>query len=139
MQEVRRTSYETLGTHEDEARSSRSKRSRQHSKKQCSHVFTTHFCYGKDRVVNNMGCAEEIENMLEIKVYETGSQEEIFSSEARRRVFNINELIYTELCHEFYLTYEFDEVCANHELRTKKVIKFRLCGHAHSLTLLEFT
>ncbi|GJT47734.1 hypothetical protein Tco_0973891 [Tanacetum coccineum] len=40
-------------------------------RKQCSHV-----------VLNKMGCAEEIENMLEIKVYEAGSQEEIFSSEA---------------------------------------------------------
>ncbi|GJZ25369.1 hypothetical protein Tco_0569622 [Tanacetum coccineum] len=35
--------------------------------------------------------------------------EEIFSSEAWRRAFDINEPIYTELCHEFYSTYEFDE------------------------------
>ncbi|GKF58141.1 hypothetical protein Tco_0171678, partial [Tanacetum coccineum] len=41
------------------------------------------------RVLNKMGCAEEIENILEIKVYEAGSQEEIFSSEAWRRVFDI--------------------------------------------------
>nr|GEU58432.1 hypothetical protein [Tanacetum cinerariifolium] len=68
-----------------------------------------------------MGCAVEIENMLEIKVYEAGSQEEISSFEAWRRAFDINELIYTELCHEFYSTYEFDELCANDELRTKKV------------------
>ncbi|GKA60669.1 hypothetical protein Tco_0760076 [Tanacetum coccineum] len=85
-----------------------------------------------------MGCTEEIENMLEIKVYEAGSQEDIFSSQVWRRVFDINEPIYTELCHEFYSTYDFDEVCANDELRTKKVIKFRLYGRAHSLTLLEF-
>ncbi|GKB40566.1 hypothetical protein Tco_0885508 [Tanacetum coccineum] len=90
-------------------------------------------------VLNNMVCAEEIKSMLEIKVYETRSQEEIFSSEEWRRVFDINEPIYTELCHEFYSTYDFNEVCANDELRTKKVIKFRLCVHAHSLTLLEFT
>ncbi|GJZ59562.1 hypothetical protein Tco_0615378 [Tanacetum coccineum] len=72
------------------------------------------------RVLNKMGCAEEIENMLEIKVYEVGIQEEIFNSKAWRRVFDINELIYIELCHEFYLTYEFHEVCADDELRTKK-------------------
>ncbi|GJV74149.1 hypothetical protein Tco_1494144 [Tanacetum coccineum] len=42
------------------------------------------------------------------------------------------------LCHEFYSTYEFDKVCADDELKTKKIIKFRLGGRAHSLTLLEF-
>ncbi|GJY58814.1 hypothetical protein Tco_0458706 [Tanacetum coccineum] len=54
------------------------------------------------------------------------------------RAFNINELIYVELCHEFYSTYEFDEVCADVELQTKKIIRFRLGRRAHSLTLLEF-
>ncbi|GJQ92460.1 hypothetical protein Tco_0003599 [Tanacetum coccineum] len=54
------------------------------------------------------------------------------------RAFNINEPIYAELCHEFYSTYEFDEVCADDELQSKKIIKFRLGGRAHSLTLLEF-
>ncbi|GJT58998.1 hypothetical protein Tco_1002531 [Tanacetum coccineum] len=58
-------------------------------------------------VLNKISCTEEIENMLEIKVYEAGSREDIFSSEAYRRVFYINELIYTELCHEFYSTYDF--------------------------------
>ncbi|GJU55727.1 hypothetical protein Tco_1229441 [Tanacetum coccineum] len=33
---------------------------------------------------------------------------------------------------------EFDKVCADDELQTKKIIKFRLDGRAHSLTLLEF-
>ncbi|GJY11834.1 hypothetical protein Tco_0381143, partial [Tanacetum coccineum] len=42
------------------------------------------------------------------------------------------------LCHEYYSTYEFDKVCADNELQTKKIIKFRLSGRAHSLTLLEF-
>ncbi|GJZ78656.1 hypothetical protein Tco_0643493, partial [Tanacetum coccineum] len=32
----------------------------------------------------------------------------------------------------------FDEVCADDELQTKKIIKFRLGGRAHKLTLLEF-
>ncbi|GKB65003.1 hypothetical protein Tco_0921189 [Tanacetum coccineum] len=51
---------------------------------------------------------------------------------------DVTEMQSLELCHEFYSTYEFDEVCANDELQTKKIIKFRLGGRAHSLTLLEF-
>nr|GEX82752.1 hypothetical protein [Tanacetum cinerariifolium] len=43
-----------------------------------------------------------------------------------------------ELCHEFYSTYEFDEVYADDEMQTNKIIKFRLGGRTHSLTLLEF-
>ncbi|GJZ90532.1 hypothetical protein Tco_0662459 [Tanacetum coccineum] len=42
------------------------------------------------------------------------------------------------LCHELYSTYEFDEVCADDELRNKKIIKFRLYGCVFSWTLLEF-
>ncbi|GJZ72556.1 hypothetical protein Tco_0636702 [Tanacetum coccineum] len=89
-------------------------------------------------LLNNMGSAEEIEEILEIKVYEIGGQQEIFTFEAWRRLFDINERIYTELCHEFYSTYTFDEVLADYELRTKKAIKFRLGGSDHTLTLLEF-
>ncbi|GJV57504.1 hypothetical protein Tco_1458509 [Tanacetum coccineum] len=85
-----------------------------------------------------MGCAEEIEEMLKIKAYKIGGQQEIFTSEAWRRLFDINERIYAELCHEFYSTYAFDEVCADDELRTKKIIKFRLGGSGHTSTLLEF-
>ncbi|GJY49937.1 hypothetical protein Tco_0439893 [Tanacetum coccineum] len=44
----------------------------------------------------------------------------------------------SELCHEFYSTYEFDKVCAGDELRTKKIIKFRLCERTFNWTLLEF-
>ncbi|GJU73435.1 hypothetical protein Tco_1264840 [Tanacetum coccineum] len=69
---------------------------------------------------------------------EAESNKEIFTYVAWIRAFNINEPIYAELCHEFYSTYEFDEVCADDELKTKKIIKFRLGGRAHSLTLLEF-
>ncbi|GJT29236.1 hypothetical protein Tco_0909511 [Tanacetum coccineum] len=61
-----------------------------------------------------------------------------FQLEAKSRAFNIKEPIYVELCHEFYSTYEFDEVCADDELQSKKIIKFRLGGRAHNLTLLEF-
>ncbi|GKB55929.1 integrase, catalytic region, zinc finger, CCHC-type containing protein [Tanacetum coccineum] len=56
----------------------------------------------------------------------------------RSLAFNIKEPINLELCHKFYSTYEFDEVCADDELQTKKIIKFRLGERAHSLTLLEF-
>ncbi|GKC88145.1 hypothetical protein Tco_1148794 [Tanacetum coccineum] len=69
---------------------------------------------------------------------EAKSEEEIFTSVAWIRAFNINEPIYAKLCHEFYSTYEFDEVCADDELQSKKIIRFRLGGRAHSLTFLEF-
>ncbi|GJU88729.1 hypothetical protein Tco_1301152 [Tanacetum coccineum] len=85
-----------------------------------------------------MGCGEEIDRMLRINLCEAGTNEEIFAYVAWIRDFNINESIYSEFCHEFYSTYEFDEVCADDELKTKKIIKFRLGGRAHSLTLLEF-
>ncbi|GJR75941.1 retrovirus-related pol polyprotein from transposon TNT 1-94 [Tanacetum coccineum] len=49
-------------------------------------------------------------------------------------VFSLGRI---ELCHEFYSNYEFDEVCVADELRTKKIINFRLCGRAFSWTLLE--
>ncbi|GKA11368.1 hypothetical protein Tco_0690801 [Tanacetum coccineum] len=41
-------------------------------------------------VLNTLGCAEAIEEMLKIKVYEMGGKEEIFTSEAWRRAFDIN-------------------------------------------------
>ncbi|GJW35362.1 retrotransposon ORF1 [Tanacetum coccineum] len=43
-----------------------------------------------------------------------------------------------KLCHEFYSTYEFDEEVTDEELISKKLIKFRLGGRGHSLSLLEF-
>ncbi|GKE05987.1 hypothetical protein Tco_1398005 [Tanacetum coccineum] len=85
-----------------------------------------------------MDCDGEIDDMLRIRLRKAGSDKEIFILMAWIRVFNINEPIYAELCHEFYSTYEFDEVFDNGELKTKKIIKFRLGGHAHSVTLLEF-
>ncbi|GJT25679.1 hypothetical protein Tco_0895616 [Tanacetum coccineum] len=89
-------------------------------------------------VLNQMGCDGEIDDMLRIRLREDGTNEEIFTYVAWIRAFNINEPIYAELCHEFYSTCEFDEVCAGDELQTKNIIKFRLGGRAHSLTLLEF-
>ncbi|GJW34477.1 hypothetical protein Tco_0054509 [Tanacetum coccineum] len=61
---------------------------------------------------SRMGCDGEIDDILRIRL---------------------------QLCHEFYSTYEFDKVCADDELKTKKIVKFRLGGRAYSLTLLEFT
>ncbi|GKC40980.1 hypothetical protein Tco_1053364 [Tanacetum coccineum] len=86
-----------------------------------------------------MGCDGEIDDMLRIRVCEAESDEEIFTSVAWIRAFNINGPIYVEICQEFYSTYEFDEVCVDDELQTKKIIKFRLGGHTHCLTLLEFS
>ncbi|GJS99939.1 reverse transcriptase domain-containing protein [Tanacetum coccineum] len=85
-----------------------------------------------------MGCDGEINDMLRIRLREAGSNDEIITSVAWFRAFNINEPIYAELCHAFYSTYEFDEVCVDDESQSKKIIKFRLGGRAHSLTLLEF-
>ncbi|GKA02710.1 hypothetical protein Tco_0675491 [Tanacetum coccineum] len=89
-------------------------------------------------MLNQMAYGEEIDEMLTIKLCMAGTNEEIFTSEAWTNAFNIDEPIYIELCHEFYSTYEFDEVCDDQDLRTKKIIKFRLCGCAFSWTLLEF-
>ncbi|GKC63741.1 hypothetical protein Tco_1096339 [Tanacetum coccineum] len=78
-------------------------------KRYCFYKFTTSSCYGKD--VTEMQSLE-IGDMLRIRLREAESDEGIFTS--------------------------FDEVCADDELQTKKIIKFRLGGRAYSLTLLEF-
>ncbi|GJT69356.1 hypothetical protein Tco_1028642, partial [Tanacetum coccineum] len=92
-------------------------------KRYCFHKFTTSFYYGND--------VPEMLNLAE-------SEEDIFTSVAWIRAFNINEPIYAKLCHEFYSTYEFDEVCADDELQSNKIIRLRLGGRTHSLNLLEF-
>ncbi|GJX99514.1 hypothetical protein Tco_0356533 [Tanacetum coccineum] len=106
-------------------------------KRYCFHKFIMISYYGKD--VTEMQSLEwvVINDMLRIRLREAGSDEEIFTSVAWIKAFNINEIIYTEICHEFYSTYEFDEVCAADELQTKKIIKFRLGGRAHILTFDE--
>ncbi|GJT69355.1 hypothetical protein Tco_1028641, partial [Tanacetum coccineum] len=160
--------YQTMGTNDDEVGSSRSKRSRHETMEEvllpqvhhefllwegCTrdaksryntrlaqllprHIYSP--CIVNCDVLNRMDCDGEIDEMLRIRVREAESEEEIFTSVAWIRAFNINEPIYVELCHEFYFTYEFDKVCADDELKSKKIIKFRLGGRAHSLTLLEF-
>nr|GEV76747.1 hypothetical protein [Tanacetum cinerariifolium] len=104
-------------------------------KRCCFHKFTTSSYYGKD-VAEILSL--EIDDMLRNRLHEAVSDEEIFTFVTWIRAFNINEPIYAELCHEFYSTYEFDEVCAGDELQSKKIIRFRLGGQAHNLTLLEF-
>nr|GFA45600.1 hypothetical protein [Tanacetum cinerariifolium] len=79
-------------------------------------------------VLNTMGYAETIKEILEIKVSEMGGKEEVFSSEACRCVFDIKEPIYIELYHEFFSIFEFDEEVTGEELTTEKIIKFRLRG-----------
>ncbi|GJW18169.1 hypothetical protein Tco_0025605, partial [Tanacetum coccineum] len=158
----------TMGTNDDEAGSSRSKRSRHETVEevllpQIHHeFFLWERCHRDTKsryntrlaqllprhiyspyivnwvVLNRMGCDGEIDDMLRIRLREAGSDEEIFTLVDWIRAFNINELIYVKLCHEFYSTYEFDEVCADDELQTNKIIKFRLGGRANNLTLLEF-
>ncbi|GKB47793.1 ribonuclease H-like domain-containing protein [Tanacetum coccineum] len=82
-------------------------------KSYCFHKFTTSFYYRKDvPEMLSLGCGGEINDMLRIRVQEAESKEEIFTS--------------------------FHEVCADDELQSKKIIKFRLGGRAYSLTLLEF-
>ncbi|GKD52645.1 hypothetical protein Tco_1281621 [Tanacetum coccineum] len=133
-----------IGTHDDEAGSSRSKRPRQNETVeevlllQVHHEFLLWEGCNRDAKAR-MGCDGEIDDLLRIRLRKAGLDEEIFISVAWIRAFNINEPIYAELCHKFYSTYEFNEVCADDELQTKKIIKFRLGGRAHSLTLLEFT
>ncbi|GJW24756.1 hypothetical protein Tco_0038567 [Tanacetum coccineum] len=46
---------------------------------------------------------------------------------------------YRKLIMNFYNGVDFVEVCANDKLQSKKIIKFRLIGRNHSLTLLEFS
>nr|GEU71620.1 hypothetical protein [Tanacetum cinerariifolium] len=79
-------------------------------------------------LLHKIGCGEEIDHMLKISLKEAQSNEEIFFSIACVRDFNIREPIYPELCHEFYATYEFNEVCADNDLQSKKIISFRLGG-----------
>ncbi|GJX93135.1 hypothetical protein Tco_0347721 [Tanacetum coccineum] len=128
----------TMGGNDVEAKSSRSKCSRQFETVEEVLLLQVHhdFLLWED-VLNVMGCYGEIDDMLRIKLREAESNEKIFTSVAWIRAFNIKEPIYAELCHKFYSTYEFDEVCADDELQSKKIIKFRLGGRAHNLTLLE--
>ncbi|GJS52169.1 hypothetical protein Tco_0625531 [Tanacetum coccineum] len=102
--------YKLIGTHDAEAGSSRPKRSRQYETVEEAMLPRQIYspCIFDWGVLNLMGCAEEIEVMLEIKKYKMEGQE------------------------------EFNEVVTNDELMTKKLIKFRLGSSGHTLTLLKF-
>ncbi|GJW94166.1 hypothetical protein Tco_0173838 [Tanacetum coccineum] len=140
---LKKRKQQTMGGNDDETGPSRPKRSRQYETveevllPQVHHEFL--LWEGCTREAKSrMGYDEEIDEMLRIRLREARTNKEIFTYVAWIRAFNINEPIYSELCHEFYSTYEFDKVCADDELQTKKIIKFRLGGCAHNLTLLEF-
>ncbi|GKC77123.1 retrotransposon ORF1, partial [Tanacetum coccineum] len=96
----------TIGTHDDEAGSSRSKCPRQHETveevllPQVHHEFLLWEGCNRDA---KMDCNGEIDDMLRIRLGEAGSDEEIFTLVALIRAFNINEPIYAELCHELGL------------------------------------
>ncbi|GJZ29642.1 hypothetical protein Tco_0574289 [Tanacetum coccineum] len=95
--------------------------------------------YDQDwNILNTLGCDNDIEDMLEVRVNEMGSDEVLFTFEAWKRALDINEPIYTELYHEFYAAFKFDEVVANDELMTKKAIEFRVCGKAYAISVLDF-
>nr|GEX51419.1 hypothetical protein [Tanacetum cinerariifolium] len=115
----------TSGTNAFEAGSSfRPKRTRQHEiveEAMLPRIYSSVIV--KWEVLNNMDCAEEIEEMLEIKLYEMGGDEEIFTSKAWRRAFDIREPVYAELCHEFYATYEFDETVTDEDLMSSNEIQ----------------
>ena len=89
-------------------------------------------------LLNNMGCGETVEEMIEIKLIEAGGDEELFVYEACKRAFNCQEVIYKELCQEFFSTYQMDENFSQEEICAKKIIKYRLGGRAHSVSLVEF-
>ncbi|GJZ86115.1 hypothetical protein Tco_0657725 [Tanacetum coccineum] len=95
-----------FGTHDDEAGSSRPKRTYQYETVEEAMLPRVYHEFLLWDTSNR--AAKNIEAMLEIKVYEVGGQE------------------------------EFDEVVMDHELLTKKLIKFRLGGRGHTLTLVEF-
>nr|GFA99150.1 hypothetical protein [Tanacetum cinerariifolium] len=66
-------------------------------------------------VLNRKGCDGEINDMLRIRLHKAGSDEEIFTSIAWIRAFNINDPIYAELYHALglYQPVELDEECFN--------------------------
>ncbi|GKD49376.1 hypothetical protein Tco_1278352, partial [Tanacetum coccineum] len=98
----------TIRTHDDEAGSSRSKRSRKHETveevllPQVHYEFLLWEGFNRD-AKSRMGCNGEIDDILKIKVHKAGSNEEIFTSMTWIRAFNINEPIYAELCHDLTL------------------------------------
>ncbi|GJW31509.1 hypothetical protein Tco_0051541 [Tanacetum coccineum] len=77
----------TMGKHDDEAGSSRSKRPRQHETVE-------------EDVLNRMGCDGEIDDMMRIRLREVGSNEEIFTFVAWIRAFKSLNILWQILYHE---------------------------------------
>ncbi|GJV58933.1 ribonuclease H-like domain-containing protein [Tanacetum coccineum] len=125
--------YHKLRAYDHEAGSSRAKCSRNVETVEEALLSDVHHEFLECR-----GCSREAKSRYNSSLKEAQSEEEIFFFVALVRAFNIREPIDPKLCHEFYATYEFDEVCVSDELQSKKIISFRLGGRAHSLTLLEF-
>ncbi|GJS21737.1 hypothetical protein Tco_0450369 [Tanacetum coccineum] len=122
----------SIGTHDDEVGSSSSCPKRAQITKNVEEDLMDW------NILNTLGCDNAIEDMLEVRVNKIGSDEVLFTFEAWKRAFDINEPIYTELCHEFYATFDFDEAVVDVELMMKKAIKFRLCGKAYAMSVLDF-
>ncbi|GKC23487.1 hypothetical protein Tco_1025637, partial [Tanacetum coccineum] len=123
----------TSGAYDHEVGSSRAKRSRNVETVEEALLLDV-----RHEFLEWRGCSREAKSCYNSSLKEAQTEEEVFFSMAWVRAFNIRKPIYPELCCEFYATYEFDEVCADNELQSKKIISFRLGGRAHSLTLLEF-
>ncbi|GJS89083.1 hypothetical protein Tco_0771719 [Tanacetum coccineum] len=107
----------SIGTHDDEAGSSSSRPKSARITKNVEEALM-------GRVLHEF-----------LLVNEMGSNAVLFTSNAWKRAFDINEPIYIELCYDFYATFEFDEAVADDELMTKKSIKFRQCGKAYAMSL----
>ncbi|GKB68327.1 hypothetical protein Tco_0929739 [Tanacetum coccineum] len=92
-----RTEIRTMEGNDDEAGSSRPKRSRQFKTVEEVLLPQVHHEFAVERR------SLEIDEMLRIKVHEAGTNEEIFTFVAWIRAFNIKEPIYSELCHDLTL------------------------------------
>nr|GEV55814.1 hypothetical protein [Tanacetum cinerariifolium] len=80
------------------------------------HKFTMSSCYGKDLTeMQSLGYVK----LDQLKRY-------LLRWLGLQLLISTNQFM--QSCHEFDLTYEFDEVCADDELKTKKIIMFRLGG-----------
>ncbi|GJZ29580.1 ribonuclease H-like domain-containing protein [Tanacetum coccineum] len=102
----------TMGAYDDEAGSSQYKRSRQY---------------------------ETVEEAMLPRVHHPFLLWEGCNQPARSRYnTKLDQLLPRLIYSPCVMDWNFDEVCAADELKTKKIIKFRLCGRAFSWTLLEF-
>ncbi|GJY08506.1 hypothetical protein Tco_0375560 [Tanacetum coccineum] len=111
----------TMRTHDDEARSSQSKRSRQYEMVEEAMLLRVHHPF-----LLWEGCNQDAKSR-----YNT-----MLAQLIPRHIYLPCVMDWNVLNQMGYG--EFNEVCADDELRTKKIIKFRLCRHACSWTLLEF-